>query len=386
MTWLWNVRLEVGEVLDRYQRIQTKTESFHIEMDETGTITQIIMSDDTVTGKEGIDGENKLIVPAFKDMHTNLNQSHVSKKWGDEGTEDNQSIEATIQLMLSNGVNHIRTHVAVNSEEDLTKVKRVKEVLAKYTDYLTYDIVALASEGILREPHIPKLLGQAINEGASILGMKNPATIDKNPEGALELILSLAKELNVDVDLHIDDQENLGMYTINYWLKIIGEQGYSGQTTFSNANGLSILSGEEVESYAEKFKKHHVQVTTVVPLSIGSPTIPVEGLANSGVPIMMGTGSFYNQLYPIGSGDILEKAKEYCEYNGMITERKLRKSLNYITQGVTALDNEGKQIWPKVGDEASFVLLDAPCSAEAVARATEKVERQLIHKGRMYSE
>ena len=187
-------------------------------------------------------------------------------------------------------------------------------------------------------------------------------------------------------DLHIDDQENLGMYTINYWLKIIGEQGYSGQTTFSNANGLSILSGEEVESYAEKFKKHHVQVTTVVPLNIGSPTIPVEGLANSGVPIMMGTGSFYNQLYPIGSGDILENAKEYCEYNGMITERKLRKSLNYITQGVTALDNEGKQIWPKVGDEASFVLLDAPCSAEAVARATEKVERQLIHKGRMYSE
>ncbi|MDF4730576.1 hypothetical protein P3552_26025, partial [Vibrio parahaemolyticus] len=43
------------------------------------------------------------------------------------------------------------------------------------------------------------------------------------------------------------------------------------------------------------------------------------------------------------------------------------------------LNNEGKRAWPNVGDEASFVLTNATCVAEAVARQTEK--HLVVHKG-----
>lgn len=36
-------------------------------------------------------------------------------------------------------------------------------------------------------------------------------------------------------------------------------------------------------------------------------------------------------------------------------------------------------MWPNVGDEASFVLTNATCAAEAVARQTEK--RVVMYKG-----
>ncbi|PJO45476.1 deaminase, partial [Lysinibacillus xylanilyticus] len=33
---------------------------------------------------------------------------------------------------------------------------------------------------------------------------------------------------------------------------------------------------------------------------------------------------------------------------------------------------EGNQIWPRVGDEANFVFVEASCSAEAVARRSNR--------------
>src|SRR5699024_12769593 len=38
------------------------------------------------------------------------------------------------------------------------------------------------------------------------------------------------------------------------------------------------------------------------------------------------------------SGDMLERVTEFCDYTGKTTERKLRESLAYITQGMTPLD------------------------------------------------
>lgn len=52
---------------------------------------------------------------------------------------------------------------------------------------------------------------------------------------------------------------------------------------------------------------------------------------------------------------------------------------------MTPLDQNATYQWPKVGDEASFVLLNASCSAEAVARAPQAQERTLINKGKIYN-
>jgi cytosine deaminase len=46
--------------------------------------------------------------------------------------------------------------------------------------------------------------------------------------------------------------------------------------------------------------------------------------------------------------------------------------LQFITGGLKTLDVKGNQLWPNVGDEASMVLVDASCSAEAVARRSKR--------------
>ncbi|MBN3525812.1 hypothetical protein JSQ80_18765 [Paenibacillus apiarius] len=70
----------------------------------------------------------------------------------------------------------------------------------------------------------------------------------------------------------------------------------------------------------------------------------------------------------MGTGDILERAGRLAERFGRVTEQKLAATLGFITGGITPLDKEGKRVWPAVGDEATFVLAEASCAAEAVAR------------------
>ena len=48
---------------------------------------------------------------------------------------------------------------------------------------------------------------------------------------------------------------------------------------------------------------------------------------------------------------------------------------------VELLNDKGERVWPKAQDDASFVLVDASCSAEAVARISPRTAT--FHKGNL---
>jgi N-acyl-D-amino-acid deacylase len=79
----------------------------------------------------------------------------------------------------------------------------------------------------------------------------------------------------------------------------------------------------------------------------------------------------------------LERAGRLAERFKWIDEVSLSRTLGYITGGKTPLDDKGNQVWPKVGDAGSLVLIDASCSAEAVARRSER--KAVIYKGNLVS-
>jgi len=75
---------------------------------------------------------------------------------------------------------------------------------------------------------------------------------------------------------------------------------------------------------------------------------------------------------PFGLGDMLEKANLYIQRYIRPTEFTLLRSLAIATGDVLPLDDKGQRAWPKAQDEASFVLVAASCSAEAVARISPR--------------
>jgi cytosine/adenosine deaminase-related metal-dependent hydrolase len=73
----------------------------------------------------------------------------------------------------------------------------------------------------------------------------------------------------------------------------------------------------------------------------------------------------------------------YSELFRKSDERSLSQSLKFATGGPLALTKDGEVAWPMVGDEASLVLVNASCSAEAVARTPKR--EAVLFKGKIVS-
>ncbi|GIO28029.1 amidohydrolase [Ornithinibacillus bavariensis] len=400
--WLSNVRLETGETMHEDGSIQTRSDLFHIHVAKEGIIQTIIPATENVPDIDIIDMEGKLALPAFKDMHNHLDKTYLSLGWKacrpvnslserlaieaaelEELSETvTQRAAAMIELHLNNGVNHIRTHVNIDPFIKLKNLEGVKKALEAYEQYLTYEIVAFPQHGLLAHGEMPDLLRQALESGATILGALDPAGIDKDVEKSLQITMDIAKEYAVDVDMHLHDKGQVGFYTMDKWLDMVKEQKYMGKTTFSHAFGLSKLSPHFQKQFAKKLSDSNVEIMSTIPISINHQLIPIDLLKTAGVKVGLGCDGFYDSWSPYFSGDILEKVHNFCDYTGKSDERSLRQSLSLITQELTPLNREGEQVWPKIGAEASFVFVDASCSAEAVARLPKN--RLLMHKGKIY--
>ncbi|HHZ7499619.1 TPA: hypothetical protein ACWL04_001461 [Escherichia coli] len=102
---------------------------------------------------------------------------------------------------------------------------------------------------------------------------------------------------------------------------------------------------------------------------------------DKGVKVMTGTDSVIDHWSPYGLGDMLEKANLYAQLYIRPNEQNLSRSLFLATGDVLPLNEKGERVWPKAQDDASFVLVDASCSAEAVARISPRTAT--FHKGQL---
>lgn len=400
--WLKNIRLETGESLHENGGVKTETSLFHVEVSKEGKITAIIPATSEISSEDAIDLAGKLALPAFKEMHNHLDKTYLSLGWracqqvssleerlkleAKELEELAETVEqrasAMIELHLNHGVNHIRTHVNIDPFIKLKNLLGVKKALAKYEDYLTYEIIAFPQHGLLEHEEMPSLLKQALQSGATILGALDPAGIDKDIEKSLQVTMDIAKEYDLDVDMHLHDQGQVGIYTMDKWLNMVSEQGYQGKTAFSHAFALSSLSAGQQSQFAQKLATHQAEIMSTVPISASRTMIPIDILQAEGVRVALGCDGFYDSWSPYFSGDILEKVNHFCMYTGKSDERSLRQSIALITDGITPLTEDGEKQWPSIDDDASFVFLNASCSAEAVARLPK--DRVLMNKGIVY--
>jgi len=102
-------------------------------------------------------------------------------------------------------------------------------------------------------------------------------------------------------------------------------------------------------------------------------------LLKYGVNVMTGNDSIIDHWNTFGTGSVLQKANLAAQLYGYSTEFGLSRILKLATAGPLPLTDKGEQQWPKAGDDANVVLVDASCSAEAVSRISPI--KSLIYQG-----
>ncbi|MFU2016611.1 amidohydrolase [Peribacillus butanolivorans] len=398
--WLKNARLECGYQKENERVTGTITGLFHLLI-EDGRITKIVKDGEPISNDVPVeDAKGLLVLPSFIEKHVHLDKTLMGDVWRactpsssvTERFENEKKVlptiaastrnraESLLEILLASGSTHVRTHVDIYPEVRLQNLEQVQQALETYSNRLSSEIVAFAQHGLLRSGST-KLVREALRNGAGIVGAVDPATIDNNIEASLVQLIDLAVGANADVDLHLHDPGHLGTFTMKRLAALTKEAGWEGRVAVSHAFGIGDVSKEEAYELADILRDAGISIVTSVPINRQMP--PVDLLHERGVEVSVGNDNIFDLWSPLGNGDILERAGRLAERFKWVDEVSLSQTLRYITGGKTPLDKDGNQVWPKVGDAASLVLIDASCSAEAVARRSER--KAVFYKGNIVS-
>lgn len=398
--WLTNVCLEEGFRYENGTVIGTETENCHLLV-ENGKIAKIISADtlpDDQLPKKDVD--NLLALPSFIEKHVHLDKTILGEKWRavtpvasiferfeiekrvlpSLSTTTKERAKALIEILLQAGSTHIRTHVDIYQEAGLTNFFEIQEALADYNGKLSSEIVAFPQHGLLRN-NCADLVREAVRNGASLVGGVDPANVDGNMEKSLQQMMEIAVEGNADIDLHLHDPGKLGLATIKRLAQLTEEAGWQGRVAVSHAFALADMGEGEADEMAQMLSELGISIITSVP--IGRTIPPVTFLHNKGVQVAVACDNIFDSWSPFGNGDILERASRLAELTGRSTEQMLAETLGFITGGITPLNKNGQQAWPKVGDDASIVFTEASCSAEAIARRSNRPA--VMYRGKLVS-
>lgn len=391
--WLTNVRLETGYVIEDGEVAGTQSKMYHIRIGE-GIITEI---SETISEQHSslpqYDCKELLLLPSFEEAHIHLDKTYFNGPWKavkpissifDRIEEEKillpkllpmakQQAESILTLIQGFGSTHVRTHCNIEPISGLHRLEATQQALDTFSGKMSYEVVAFPQHGLLRSDSV-QLVKQSLTEGATHVGGLDPHTVDGDLDKSLQIMIELAVQSNAGIDIHLHEDGDAGKQTLMRLANLTEEAGLHGKVTVSHAFWFAKAEPQEAEELAERMATLGMSIASTVP--IGRTRMPLPMLHKHGVQVKLATDSLTDHWSPFGNGDLLEKAGRFAELYGYNDEKSLSQSLGFITGGLTPLNQEGKQIWPKVGDEASFVLVHASCSAEAVAR---RAERQAVY-------
>lgn len=345
----------------------------------------------------------KLMLPAFRDMHIHLDKTFYGGPWQAPGSREGKTIldmialeqkllpelqpytqeraHALIKLIQSKGSTTARSHCNIEPVSGLKNLEALITVLNEHQQGLTCEIVAFPQHGLLLSKSEP-LMREAMQAGAHYVGGLDPTNVDGAMEKSLDTMFQIALDYNKGVDIHLHETSPAGRAAIEYMIDTVDKnRSLRGKVTISHAFALATLTPEQADETAKRLAEQQISIASTVP--IGTLHMPLKTLNENGVFVMSGTDSVVDHWSPFGLGDMLEKANLYAQLYTRPDELSLSRSLAIATGNKLPLNNKGQQVWPVVGDDASFVLVDASCSAEAVARISPR--QASFHKGYLAS-
>ncbi|KEY59562.1 amidohydrolase family protein [Serratia sp. DD3] len=397
--YLDNVLLESGFEFDGTTPISTRTELKTLEIKQ-GKIVALL--DNHLHANHTLavyDAGGKLMLPAMRDMHIHLDKTFYGGPWRSlnrpAGTTikdmialeqkllpelqpyTQQRAEKLIDLLQSRGSTIARSHCNVEPTSGLKNLEALQAVLARRKSGFSCEIVAFPQHGLLYSKSEP-LMREAMQAGAHYVGGLDPTSVDGAMEKSLDTMFQIALDYNKGVDIHLHETSPAGLAAINYMMDTVEKTPQlKGKLTISHAFALATLNEQQVDELASRMAAQQVTIASTVP--IGTLHMPLSQLREKGVFVMTGTDSVIDHWSPYGQGDMLEKANLYAQLYIRPNEKTLSRALAIATGDVLPLNDQGERQWPKAEDEASFVLVDASCSAEAVARISPRTAT--FHRG-----
>jgi cytosine deaminase len=274
---------------------------------------------------------------------------------------------------------HMRTHVEVDPGIGLQGFAGVQQLARDYAWAIDLQLCVFPQEGLINNPGTDALLVQALREGAGAIGAAPYA--DSDPRGQIDRIFEIAREFDVDIDMHLDLAETTDDMQAEYVCRKTEEFGWGGRVTIGHVTQASLLPPDEFALLARRLVGAGVGVTILPATDLylmgraathARPRGVVHAgpLLAHGVNCTISTNNVLNPFTPYGDASLIRMANLYANVCHEAGEAALGNCMAMIT------DRAARQMRIPAygiaeGAPANLVLLDAIDPASAIAELAQ---------------
>jgi cytosine/adenosine deaminase-related metal-dependent hydrolase len=355
-----------------------------------------------VAGAAVVEGNNDIVMPGFVEGHIHLDKilwglpfrpisggpellDYINNEKRIRIKEVDVPVEVRagnlIRQCVSKGSSVIRSHFDVDPDYGLSNLEGVLAAKAKYADVVDIQIVCFPQSGIMRLPGTAELMDEALSAGADVVGGLDPAMIDKDPAGQLNLLFKLAEKHSTGIDMHLHEASTLGAHTIEMILDRIEAHGMQGKVVIAHAYCLGELDHVRLKKLLDRMARNKVAIMTNGPGA--RPMPPLMELKEAGVPFYIASDSIRDTWNPFGDGDMLARVGMVSLRQHFRRDSEIKVAMDAAThQAAEILGFEDYGLAP--GRNADLLTVPGDSVTEVVVTARER--RMVFKSGKLVAE
>jgi cytosine deaminase len=343
---------------------------------------------------EVIDAGGRLVSPGLIESHIHLDKSRILDRCSASERDGRDHMErvsvvkpsftvedvytrakATLERCLVHGTMHMRTHVELDPNVGLRGFEALKELASDYRWAIDLDLCVFAQEGWSTVPEVDANIVAALENGATVVG--GAPGYDVDSAWQIDRIFELARQFDVDVDIHLDSGITPDAMDIHQVLDLTEKIGWGGRVAVGHGTKYSGLPPAELAALGRRMADAGVALT-VLPATdlflmarehdhaIPRGVTDACAMINHGANCCLSSNNILNPFTPLGDGSLMRMANLHANVAQRGTDADLIQCFEMLsTRPAALLGREDYAL--QVGGLADLVVWDAKTPAEAVA-------------------
>ena len=331
------------------------TESFvnpHLHLCKVYTLQ--MMDEDALTAYQG-EGMGKA-------MNAIELAARVKEKYDESWIIEN--VRKAVSQAAIYGNTHIRAFADVDSKARLEGVKALIRAREDFKGIVDIQVCAFAQDGWVREPGADKLMRQAMELGADVVGgIPWIEYTEVDIQQHVKEIFDLAVEFNKDVSMLVDDAGDPGLRSLELMAVEAIKRGWHGRALAHHARAMALYPMPYFQKVAALLKQ--AKMTVVTDPHTGPLHARVKELLVEGASVCLGQDDISDAYYPFGRNNMLEVAFLASHLLWMTTRQEMETLYDMVTvNAARAMNLKNHEL--NVGGNANLVVLNHPNVLEAL--------------------
>ncbi len=275
-----------------------------------------------------------------------------------------KNVRKATALAARYGCTHIRAFADVDSKGKLEGIKALIKARDEFKGIVDIQTVAFAQDGLVREPGAEKLMRQAMDLGADVVGgIPWIEYTDADIAEHVRICFALAKEYDKPVSMLVVDAGDNGLRSLEVMALETIRTGWQGRSLAHHARAMALYPKPYLQKLAAILKKADMGV--VSDPHTGPLHARVRELLEEGVLVCLGQDDISDAYYPYGRNNMLEVAFLNSHLLWFTTRDDMEVLYNMVTKNAARAIGL-KDFEVKEGAPANLVVLDQPNVLEAL--------------------